>query len=356
MTTTAQIRPVRTATPPPAQDQHRLALLWKAFEDAEERIRELERELDRRAHAPVAPVAPSAPAPAPREDRETLQAIARLEETVRAANKDQEGLRQEIAMLRGERDDLRRDLVDAKAEREADARRHAIVRAHLRVALEDVSQSLDVARTSHVAELRRYHAAQGIIRHERERAEALRAERDTAVAGMRHAIGLVARHAIPQRQQEPAPVFIPPATPRAMMPVRPYPVTLDRVSSIPGIRPDEVAALRRYGVNLVDALLYADLEPLSRAADIGLPRLWKLHALAQLMSLHGIGADSAERLFAAGIRGVDDVANAGAERIERILRESYLADGSAPETIALLAHTLPGRASAVVDEARRVVG
>jgi len=245
-------------------DRNRLALLWKAFEEAELRIGELESELDRRRAAPAAQAVREAP-------RERVD-VDDAQEGRAAAEKAREELTRTLMLLKREHEDVLRELAEERA-------------ARARVQWErDVANGLFVSSEASVRQLE----------------DKLRALEAWA--------------------REPrAPIVLAPRA-RVLAPAsRLYPIDANRVGEIHGVRPDEVAALRGVGINFADALLYADLAAVHGATGIGLPRLAKLRGLAELMAIRGIGPEWAEWLYRSGLRGIDDVVQAGAEGLEALL-------------------------------------
>lgn len=117
-----------------------------------------------------------------------------------------------------------------------------------------------------------------------------------------------------------------PPRPAALAPMRLLPVTARLVVRIPGVNESEVARLRCYGVNTCDALLYADLVVLAHATTIGLPRLTKLRALAELMTIGGVEPSIADHAFRAGARSIRDLAAMGRRELEAVLRAAGVDD------------------------------
>lgn len=440
-TTTNTQRPTVTE-----HDTDRLALLWRAFEEAEQRIADLERDLDR---ARTAKLRDGAPAHVPAMDarpaarsRELIEAEARLKESVerearlvaelaaarRAA--EAENMRYTFARsiiqhenanarkLEDEKDKLvaalhesrrhaseieaaRVDLAagKARAEVERDALRNMVecerteasmIQARLEVAqyvMEKERERADTAEADLALEAERAEIAeyQVIIaldratssdilsERERERAATLQflaQEAETRAEIIAEQVRALAARPpvtihVPVPVEVPMPVRVPvhvpvhvpvPVASRVYAVSRLFPIDASRIAEIPGIRADEVAALRRVGFNMADALLYANLAPLAEAADIGLPRLAKLRALAELMALNGIGPEWAERLYRAGVRSIDDLAAMSATDLEATLVRSYDGQGLGHEARALFERTLPARCGSVVAAAKKAVG
>ncbi|GEM_PF-5654379 len=404
-------------------DRDRLALLWKAFEEAELRIAELESELDRRRlDAPRPAFAPGAAHERElheaRQERAHLSGrIEELESRLLEAQRlrEQDRLRAQRALQLHDlaREGRRRDaalLLDAQRDLEAIREKGEALEASLRALhaerdrlqtqalttarqLEQVEDRASQERTARegleeklafrtreLDETRRHaalvqerndallrelrdllaaHAEAALALQEREEKDVRAAWEREALAGLcqtaearaedfaEKLAAMEARaQALHERAEPPARM---PGMPRA---ARLYPVDTNRVGEIHGVREEEVRALRLVGLNLADALLYADLGALSDATGIGAPRLAKLRSLAELMSVRGIGPGWADALHRAGLRGIDDVARVGAERVEGILLEHSRGSMDA-EGYRLAKRTVPARARAIWEECRR---
>lgn len=322
-----------TASQSIADDRSRLALLWRAFEEAEERIRELERESDER------PGRALQPRPASEEGTATRAALARIEQE---AGKRHEALLASIAKL---------DAEIAQGSAENAALRQMLAAAHARHA--DLERQLDLQRSGVdvaniiVAEERETQAMlKDAMAHASGEIERLAHIHEAAQAACAHAESrrVAAESELARWRERPSSLI--------SRPHRLFPVEATRASQLPTITGDEVARLRAAGVNMADALLYADLTTLAGLSGIGIARIWKLRTLAEIMTLHGIGPDWALRLFQAGVRGIDDVARMGSEELCAKIWSTYASEGLADEARIMLERTLPGRCAGVVAAAR----
>jgi hypothetical protein len=293
---TAPLR-VRTV---PTNDRNRLALLWKAFEDAEERIVQLEAELDARRIPPT--LDRSSTPPSEEERRKDAEArVAGLQDRLDESLAQTRRLEASLALVEN---------VELRAER---ASRKVAAERWMRAATDAAGA---------------WRMVDSLV------AAASRLEQELAASRAKEA-SAEARASAPPR-------------PRAIFPVGVLPLDDHRIDEIPGIREDEVARLRAFGVNFADALLYADLAALAPAARIGLPRLAKLRALSELMAIRGVGPEYADRLFRHGARTVRDVARLGTDGIARaIAQRGDAAPGDAWRSL----HA--SRAAAIHDAARQ---
>ncbi|HUR68843.1 MAG TPA: helix-hairpin-helix domain-containing protein [Candidatus Thermoplasmatota archaeon] len=362
-----QPRRMAATTQTTQDDRSRLALLWRAFEEAEERIGELERGSDHRlaksrdhlaAQPPAEDVLARIEATAAKRHADLVGSIAKLEGELAGRTGAQQKLREEIASASAELARTKEQLANAQAGVEAEARRYELAQAIVRAeqqARQQAQREMELHRA-------RMDVAQRALAKEREDARA------SKEAGENHMVELLVREdGLKERldfatreiwrlesanRELEAQRAAPAPRPFLARPERLFPIEATRASLIPTVTPEEVMELRGAGVNFADPLLYADLTALSELSGIGVPRLWKLRALAEVMSLHGIGPEWAERLYRKGMRSIDDVACASAEAIEAMLWATYAEEGMTPETRTLLSRTLPSRCASVVEHAR----
>jgi len=112
-----------------------------------------------------------------------------------------------------------------------------------------------------------------------------------------------------------------------------------RIEDVPGARAGEAEALRRVRVTATAVLRHADLESLSRASGVALPRLARLRAIGDLLTLREVDAAEAARLYSGGVRSVAELAAEDPRKLA--LRLADLAP--------------PGRAEALVRAAREAL-
>lgn len=370
----------------PTDDRNRLALLWRAFEEAEARIKDLERELDHRrppsdgstvviderAFEREVRARYEKAADELRRDHEILEsnhraerlahaseadALRRASETnARVAAENERALATARAQLADVREQLaiaerrvldeRRAIAEERKTRELDASFHEAARARMSSELEISRSELAGAMMeveSLLAERASWQRNADDARIEaedaRDQVQAVvahlqRTERDFAehiqVSTLREAELLADWLSSPTIETAPAPRAIPRVE-------RLYPFVMRRIREMPSVSAEEVASLRAVGINTTDALLYADLVAVHATTLIPMPRLARLRALAELSSIHGVAHRSAERLFAAGARTIRDVARMTPDELARVVtHESGRA--LAPEHIESILH------------------
>ena len=84
--------------------------------------------------------------------------------------------------------------------------------------------------------------------------------------------------------------------------------TSPKVEELPGLTPDQAAALKNAGQSSVFDLVEVDIVALADATGMGVIAADRVSEMARLVTLRGIGTSHAATLESMGIRGVCDLA------------------------------------------------